>query len=216
MKSHPQLKILNGFNITSVQIDDEGDLEVEFELPSSQDTMNYVTTITGSRSFDLYEDRELGQLCRQLFQVIQKRMESPDREREEIHCDLCASAGCCREFNILLTTSDIDRMRGEVTRTEFIKRYTVKAVDWTGDYRYQLKCDEDDDGEKCVFLLPDALGRMRCSVYDKRPDLCREYDMTLCSIFEPVENPAKVGRVASQQSRRMTKGVGRERGNGKE
>ena len=75
-----------------------------------------------------------------------------------------------------------------MSRAAFIRKYTVPAVDWSGDYRYQLRSDEDERGEKCVFLRPDGKGRMRCSVYRRRPQICRDFDMAVCTDFTPIDD----------------------------
>ena len=74
-------------------------------------------------------------------------------------------------------------------RQDLVEKFTVKAVDWCGDFERQLACDDDDEGEeKCVFLKEDDEGRWRCSVYEHRPQICRDADMKSCNDFVPIED----------------------------
>ncbi len=45
---------------------------------------------------------------------------------------------------------------------------------------------EDGRVEKCVFLKESPGGQMRCSVYDHRPEICRDFDELSCDDFEPL------------------------------
>ena len=197
---------LNGLSINSLTLSQDGELEIDFELPQDQTTPQWYTELRGSRTFDIYDDDELKEACRHLFQVVRERVKEPDPERVEIHCDSCESSDCCRKYNVLLRQDDIERLAKGLGQTpsELKRQYTVEAVDWCGDFARQLDCDEDDEGEeKCVFLKPDEVGRWRCSVYEHRPQICRDFDMNACNDFVPLEDvrPVRTGGSIGTASR---------------
>ncbi|MBN1443352.1 MAG: YkgJ family cysteine cluster protein [Planctomycetes bacterium] len=182
---------LNGLSIHSMSISQDGSLEVEFDLPQEQTTSCWYTYRRGSRTFDVYEDEDLQEACRQLFQLVRRRVMRPEPEREEIHCDRCRDSACCRKYNVLLRDADVERLARHLEMPEalFRKKFTTSAVDWCGDYSRQLTCDTDADGEeKCVFLKQDEQGLWRCSVYEQRPQICRDFDMLACDDFVALED----------------------------
>jgi hypothetical protein len=83
---------------------------------------------------------------------------------EEIDCLQCAN--CCKTTGPLLLNKDIDRLAKELKLRPsiFVEKY--------------LKIDEDQDyvfnKMPCVFLGSDHY----CSVYEARPNACREYPHT--------------------------------------
>ena len=181
------LPILNGLSISTVELDQEGNLSVTFDLPIKQRSAHYELSLTGTRTLDVYECKELEELVKKLFGAIRERLlAEPDADLAAVDCDRCRSATCCRSYNVLVTEYDIDRLRGSMSRRSFIEKNTDPAVDWSADFNYQLKCDTDADGEKCVFLKRDRAGRMRCSVYSRRPQICRDFDMAVCEDFTPL------------------------------
>ncbi len=182
---------LNGVSVDSIELDQEGNLTVTFDLPVKQRSTHYELSLSGSRVFDVYECPELERLARELFSAIRKRLEArPDPDMARVSCDRCKESSCCREYNVLLSDEDIDRLRGKTPRATFLRKYAVPGVDWSGDFKYQLKCDKDERGEKCVFLKRDRQGRMRCSVYARRPQICRNFDMAVCTDFTPLDGDA--------------------------
>ncbi len=191
-KKYSPLPVLNGYSICSLEIDQEGNLTVTFDLPVRQESKHYEIIRQASRTFDVYQCPELERHVRALFRAVRRRLlRQPDPDMAEADCEKCRDAPCCRKYNVLLTDEDIDRLRGRLSRRAFIARYTDPAVDWSGDYRYQLKSDSDEVGEKCIFLKRDRKGRMRCSVYEKRPAICRNFDVAVCPDFTPLKEDRK-------------------------
>lgn len=181
---------LNGLSIHNLSLAQDGTLDVEFDLPEEQTTAKYYTYRRGSRSFDVYDDQELEEACRRLFQVLRARVMEDDEETAAVHCDRCRTSACCRKYNVLLRDSDIERLASHLKMPvpTFRKRYTRPAVDWCGDFARQLACDDDPEGEeKCVFLGQDAEGRWRCTVYEHRPQICRDFDMKACDDFVSID-----------------------------
>jgi uncharacterized protein len=87
-----------------------------------------------------------------------------DEAFEKIDCLTCAN--CCKTTGPLFTQKDIERLSSHfrVRPAEFIARY--------------LRVDEDNDyvlqSVPCPFLGADNY----CSVYEQRPNACREYPHT--------------------------------------
>ena len=180
---------LNGLSIHNLSVDQGGDLEVEFDLPQEQTNDLWYTYRRGSRTFDIYQDEEMQEACRVLFQIVKKRLAKPDPEKEKVHCDSCEGSPCCRKYSVLTTESDIERLAAGIGMSvEQLKSdHLTEAVDWCGDYEYQVDTDEDDEGEdKCVFLKPNEEGLYRCTVYEHRPEICRAFDMKTCDDFVPI------------------------------
>lgn len=189
MKKNGQLPTLNGVSVDSITINQDGDLTVTFDLPVDQSTKRYEVELQGSRTLDLYEHEDLQKLCRDVFRLVRKKMEEPDDERVEINCDQCKTSECCRKYNVLVTTSDVERLcKGlKMSEAELRRKHLTEAVDWCEDYNYQLLCDEDEYGEKCKFLKEQPNGQFRCSIYEHRPQICRSFDMNTCNDFVPLE-----------------------------
>jgi Fe-S-cluster containining protein len=183
---------LNGLSVDSVSINQDGELKVTFDLPVEQTTPQYLKQLQGVRTFDVYQDPELKRLCRDLFRAIRRRVMEPDPERLQIACERCKTSDCCRNYNVLVTEADIALLREVVMlgEEEFRRRYLRPAVDWCEDYPFQLAVDHDGRGEKCVFLKESEGGQMRCSVYEHRPRICRDFDEKTCDDFVPLEEVA--------------------------
>ncbi len=180
---------LNGLSVDQVSINQDGELKVTFDLPVVQTTARYHQQLQGVRTFDVYKDPELERLARELFLAIRRRVRGPDPARLALSCERCKSSDCCRSYNVLVTEKDVARLREAlgVAAEEFHRKYLRPAVDWCGDYPFQLACDEDAHGEKCVFLKEGPGGQMRCSVYGSRPKICRDFDELACDDFVPLE-----------------------------
>lgn len=83
---------------------------------------------------------------------------------EEINCLDCAN--CCKTTSPIFKTKDIERLAAHLR---------LKPIQFSDKY---LRVDEDSDyvlkSSPCPFLGADNY----CSVYDYRPEACREYPHT--------------------------------------
>lgn len=90
--------------------------------------------------------------------------ENHDEVFEKIDCLQCAN--CCKTTSPMFFDKDIDRL------AKYLK---MKSVDFINQY---LTIDEDDfyvlKSSPCPFLADDNY----CSVYDARPNACKEYPHT--------------------------------------
>jgi Fe-S-cluster containining protein len=148
------------------------------------------------RTFDVYKDPELERLCRDLFRAIRERVKRPDPARLAVSCERCKSSDCCRSYNVLVTREDVARLREGlgIAAEVFHEKYLRPAVDWCSDYPWQLACDEDARGDKCVFLKETPGGQMRCSVYGLRPKICRDFDEKACDDFVPISEVSVISQ----------------------
>jgi len=83
-----------------------------------------------------------------------------DRVSSQIDCTKCGN--CCRSMTVQLTKADVTRLanRLRVTGSEFTGRYTVK----------------NGEGETVIETLPcPFLADGLCTVYDDRPQDCRDF-----------------------------------------
>lgn len=177
---------LNGLSVQTLKLSQDGELDVEFDLPGKQTTAQYYTQIRGLRTLNVYDDPELEEVCKRLFHIVRKRVMKPDEERLRVHCDNCSTSACCRTYNVLITEDDMARLATSLGTplATFKDKYTNPGVDWSDDYPAQLACDTDYEGEeKCVFLKAAEDGQFRCSVYEHRPQICRDFDMDTCDDF---------------------------------
>ncbi len=94
-------------------------------------------------------------------QVNASARHAGEAARDQMDCTTCAA--CCRDNWVPLTEDEIARL----SRRLQIDPETFRA-------RYLTKDDEEDgwaiDARPCPFLVG-----TRCSVYEDRPEVCREY-----------------------------------------
>ncbi|MCU0423970.1 MAG: YkgJ family cysteine cluster protein [Bacteroidia bacterium] len=101
---------------------------------------------------------------------------------QKIDCLTCAN--CCKTTSPIFTLRDIKIISKYLKLSEqnFISRYL--RVDEDGDYVLQ--------SSPCAFLLPDNT----CSIYDYRPNACREYPHTnqrkMHTIFKETINNTQI------------------------
>jgi Fe-S-cluster containining protein len=103
------------------------------------------------RRYGFSPDKLAAKLHKQAFQIID--------------CTHCAN--CCRTMDIVFTVEDIGRIADHLNMTveEFVAVYLERDPD---DGRYKARC------KPCPFLGDDN----RCTIYDVRPTVCREYPHT--------------------------------------
>ena len=103
------------------------------------------------REYGFDPDELAGELHEQAFQIVD--------------CTRCAN--CCKTMDINFDDEDIERIAGHLNMptAEFIEAY-LEADDEDGPYKARQK--------PCPFLGDDD----RCTIYEVRPTVCREYPHT--------------------------------------
>jgi uncharacterized protein len=103
------------------------------------------------RDYDFDPDQVAGQLHQQAFQIVD--------------CTRCAN--CCKTMTVTFEDADIERIASHqnMPTAEFIKTY-LEPYQEEGCYKARQ--------QPCPFLGKDD----RCTIYDVRPAVCREYPHT--------------------------------------
>ncbi len=107
------------------------------------------------RKYGFDPDETAADLHRQAFQIVD--------------CTRCAN--CCKTMNVRFGASDVERIATqlEMTPAEFIAAYLER--DQQGDEGEEVYHARE---KPCPLLGPDD----RCTVYDVRPTVCREFPHT--------------------------------------
>lgn len=142
----------------------------------------------------------LAQDARNLAESVVSAIQGEQDYAPPVACDTC-SAACCRlGWEIRVTAADVMRMhRAGLDVNHLVSFYNPKfefAPDlrpqdtWTG-FCGSLKTHEKKNpvtGEKqdVCRSLDNKSGR--CSIYDSRPKVCRDYDWTSCDIHEKYDD----------------------------
>ena len=90
----------------------------------------------------------------------------PDQYKDQMICSICATPGaCCSGFNLYGSDGYISTMEDA---TALLKEL---GLPFTADD----VCDCDDGVSKVIFSCTKLTADGRCSIYEKRPSLCRWY-----------------------------------------
>lgn len=92
---------------------------------------------------------------------------------KEQTCQRCGK--CCHAYIVLLTQDDLDREPKIFAVSHPIKSSEQEIINPDGKYCRITNTTEDN--KRCP-LYKDGIG---CSIYDTRPDLCREYISSFCN-----------------------------------
>jgi hypothetical protein len=117
---------------------------------NDEENYEFLRSMKG-RDYGFDPDELAGELHEQAFQIVD--------------CTRCAN--CCKTMDIKFDGEDIDRIAGHLNMpiAEFIETY-LEADEEDGPYKARQK--------PCPFLGDDD----RCTIYDVRPTVCREYPHT--------------------------------------
>ena len=105
-----------------------------------------------------------------------KLKRSLNRAMSELDCTRCAR--CCKEAYVVLQDGDIGRLadRLGMRRSDFRAQYVTR----------------NEDGDVCLNRRPcPFLKKNLCTLYEDRPDCCREYPQSLAS--ESADNLDNLG-----------------------
>lgn len=98
----------------------------------------------------------------------------PDQAAGELHeqafrtvdCTRCAN--CCKSMTVLLSEADVERIAPRLGLS--VEQFTDRYLEADAEHAPLLKMRQ----QPCPFLGSDD----RCTIYDVRPALCREYPHT--------------------------------------
>lgn len=105
------------------------------------------------------------------------RLEAAAKEEEQ---DFCQSCGACCVSSIdddryvELTDKDVERLSSYYQRKHVVKEEFRGAI--AGIPRYTLKTKRDKEGNIVCVALRGKIGQhVTCMIYDRRPDICRQF-----------------------------------------
>ncbi len=180
-------------HLGGLQIDlDEEELEIESTFPDDSYPFG-VGNYELSRTLDLEDHPKVRDAVKKLVAACHEAMLKRESTYDADRCDRCVKADCCTIDRIHLTEAERVRILAyiEVEDTPAnSKRYFEKDDDLAGYYRHIMR--HKDGG--CSFLKEQG-GIMRCSIYEARPKVCREYDSGYCTEYTkllPRRAPLKV------------------------
>jgi uncharacterized protein len=113
--------------------------------------------------------------------TTQKRLELEDSFNFSCRKEHTCFGSCCRNRELVLTPYDVMRLKNvlHLHSDDFLTQQTLYRLDpSTGFPVISLKLKEDAQ-RHCPFLTPEG-----CSVYDKRPTVCRLFPLARASGFK--------------------------------
>ena len=124
------------------------------------------------------------------FPIEPVRLSGSSRFRFKCHSGLSCWNMCCREMDIMLAPYDILRLSRKLglTSSEFLDQYTATFVhEESGLPIISLK--RETEGKKgCPFNADEG-----CTVYEKRPSVCRYYPIGLASLRSKKDEDEEAG-----------------------
>jgi Fe-S-cluster containining protein len=176
-KNDPALETLfRHLDNIEIRLDDE-ELEVTATGPD-QSTPFASGNMSYSQSFDLEDHPDLRKAVSKLIDALHIALAEPDEDYDPNRCDRCVKADCCCFPRIHLTETEririLDHLGLEDSEAN-CKKYFRPDEDLGGFYKSIFR---QVDGH-CVFLK--KTGKlMRCSIYEVRPQVCRDFDAGYC------------------------------------
>lgn len=163
----------------SIDLDEE---EIEVQSTFPDDAEGFASgNLEMTRTLDLEEHPELRAAVKQLVALCQEAVLRKDPQYDPNRCDRCVKSDCCWIDRIHLTDEErvaiLDHLGLDDTRAN-TACYFTEDDDLAGFYRHMMR---HEDGH-CVFLKKVG-GVMRCSVYEVRPKVCRDYDAGYCTDY---------------------------------
>ena len=92
----------------------------------------------------------------------------PEPTPPEYDCQTCGA--CCATFDVWLMGGDRDRFERSQKLVVLTRTYGPSGAG--GDWRFMSR----DDKTGCCVALEGGLRSCRCTIYDERPWLCREFE----------------------------------------
>jgi Fe-S-cluster containining protein len=190
VKRFDLLKRVELTDIESIHMDsDEDSVTATFRLPVGVDgeTAEYVEVIQFGRNTP---DR-LRHAAKELAEALLDYVRTRQVNVGESPCVTCTGACCGRVYSeVHVTVKDLERMGPELTERG-VARYKDGETSWTG-YTGVLRrkvwvgegvasVEGEDPQMACMFLDP---GTSTCTIYDRRPDVCRNYTGYGCGEYE--------------------------------
>lgn len=137
---------------------------------------------------DVARDPELAGLIKRIGEIVLARKETAGED----NCGQC-TGNCCTAnawSHINLTQEDVDRLVRHLNDGDtsgWLENFDNSDVLSDQVYAFKFK-DADIQGGKCCPFLDVKDGVGRCSVYEARPRVCREFPAWNCHSFIPISS----------------------------
>lgn len=133
-------------------------------------------------NFSYRDNRELMMAVRAFLRLLissgyrhlMEAMRHPDPE-----CIMCGD--CCRAFVLEISPVDVERIAHHLNTTEEAlkeKYMTAGTYSWNDGDALITRETGEDNVRQCPFLMKDSDTRFHCSIYEARPRICREYEVS--------------------------------------
>ena len=169
-------------HLTRLAIDlDEEELEIESTFPDDSHSFG-IGNYEVSRTLDLTDHPKIRDAVKRLVGLCHDALLDEDPDYDPDRCDRCVKSDCCWIDRIHLTEEERVRILEHLGVSDTPRnsgRYFDEDDDLAGYYQHMMR---HKDGH-CSFLVPSEGGIMRCSIYEARPQVCRDYDAGYCSEY---------------------------------
>jgi Fe-S-cluster containining protein len=141
-------------------------------------------------SFEVAEHPTLSTAALALARALLDCVKLP--QPDEYPCATCTGACCGRHFTaVRVTKEDLGRLPG----TEHVRMYSSEVFSGYVGELIQVPYEGPDASEEelcCPYLT-----REGCSIYERRPTVCRDYSAWTCDLH--VEDPEKVAATSGKR-----------------
>jgi Fe-S-cluster containining protein len=194
--------------ITGLELE-EDTLTVTFNIPHEYGTHEYRESFTWSRD---YPPSFLKDAASEFMKILTTAVNERVASKQKVPCETCTSH-CCRYYDtIRILPMDVNRFIQagisprdtmvlwddlpwpEILNQEAINSFP-KSMDGTIGYMKKVPWYRDKKQSACSLV--DDKG---CTVYENRPQICREYPAFGCDIHDPDDKKIK-GLVKLRSSR---------------
>lgn len=163
-------------HLSSLEIDlDRYELQVRSILPSKGLPLGDYTANL-NRTIELDKHPALRRAVAALVAEVRGIMARRDPRFQPDRCDRCVRSDCCEFERIFLEEQEAAAILAHLGRpASDFSLFFKRERDLAGHYKLMLR----HRAGHCTFLRKRG-PRMRCSIYEARPRICREFDASTC------------------------------------
>lgn len=180
--------------IQKVRLCDLGTVEIDFQDDTV--TVQAHVPVGPDGKLALYEEEltdeamppEIRSRARALGEAIASHLAKASTPNKPVPCTTCRGA-CCYSYDVVhLSQQDVDKFRSSGVDDlgwSFLEKPTISGFVASLNKKPRVISGAKEDGA-CYFLRSDG-----CSIYEHRPQICREYSAWTCGDTYQ-EDPKKV------------------------
>jgi Fe-S-cluster containining protein len=181
--------------IRSIELQHDGTfLKVELAVPmgANAGAAKYEEFIPLGASTPKYLDKAAHAFAEAVVKAIRERVVT---KVPEVKCVTCTAACCARVYNEVAVTGEDARVMGAELVAKGVELYPngersngyvglLKRIPWKGKGTATIPIDSEPMA--CIFLDPKS---SVCTVYERRPNVCRTFHPHECDVHEPAPEP---------------------------